>query len=537
MVLVKNPWSHMRWKGKYSPEDTKNWTPQMRRALRYDLHGANQNDNGIFWIDYDSLVTNFNGLYLNWNRDLFRYRTSQHYFWGADDGGPKNDSYNIGYNPQYHLIVNHTTSSSKKLGAAGGQEGSGSPKRRDTAAVWILLSRHVVNKDFEADDMKQQGQTKQQYLTIHLYHNNGNEKSAGFGAGRGKRMFFGKKPFMTVPYSNNPHTLVRFDVPLQSSRQSPVGASYTIVVSQYEKTRDLSFTLDVFSMAPFKLQPLPRTFGREIMVQGEWRKASLPRDPGSAGGSARKSTFMHNPQWCLNLKKASRAGLRIRLRAPKGIFVNVRLMRSGGTRVSDTSVPSDVVKELLTSGDYREGFCYAETNQAIHPGKYTLIVSTWKAHQHGPYLLFVETDADCASSSLRKIAPEGHGKLRMLIHGRWSDAAGTAVGCANYGNYRSNPRHRLILHKAAHVLVRLQLPEHRSSVSLNLAIMKEGQEGGGAIASTNNGVYTNWICGGVLSEEIALEAGTYVLVPSTYKPVEINYTLIVYCSDRTAALR
>ena len=67
--------------------------------------------------------------------------------------------------------------------------------------------------------------------------------------------------------------------------------------------------------------------------------------------------------------------------------------------------------------------------------------------------------------------------------------------------------------------------------------MKEGQEGGGAIASTNNGVYTNWICGVVLSEEIALEAGTYVLVPSTYKPVEINYTLIVYCSDRTAALR
>ena len=55
--------------------------------------------------------------------------------------------------------------------------------------------------------------------------------------------------------------------------------------------------------------------------------------------------------------------------------------------------------------------------------------------------------------SLRKIAPEGHGKLRMLIHGRWSDAAGTAVGCANYGNYRSNPRHRLILHKAAHVLL------------------------------------------------------------------------------------
>ena len=209
----------------------------------------------------------------------------------------------------------------------------------------------------------------------------------------------------------------------------------------------------------------------------------------------------------------------MRLRAPKGMYINVRLMRSaGGARVTDTSIPSGVgATELLTSGDYREGFCYAETKRPIAAGKYTVIVSTWKPQQHGPYLMFVETAADCESSSLRKIVPEGHGKRRMVLHGRWSRATGTAAGCANYGEYGKNPRHRLTLHSAAHVLVRLQLTAQRSSVSLNLAMVREEQGEGGreekkSVASTNGGVYTNWICGVVFKEEVALEAGTYVLV-------------------------
>ncbi len=35
---VKNPWSHRRWKGKYSVEDAVNWTPALREAL--NVRGA-----------------------------------------------------------------------------------------------------------------------------------------------------------------------------------------------------------------------------------------------------------------------------------------------------------------------------------------------------------------------------------------------------------------------------------------------------------------------------------------------------------------
>ena len=304
MVLVKNPWSHMRWKGKYSPEDTESWNDNMRKTLRYDQIGAMQRDNGIFWIDYESMCSSFNGLYLNWNRDLFQHHTSHHRHWASNDGGPKNDSYNVGYNPQYSLTVQ----------APSAKRGSTLPKSRSSSAVWLLLSRHVVNKTKETDDKTVQ------YLTLHVYTENG-----------GKRMFYPQKPFITSPYSNNPHTLVRFDVPPGETR------TYTIVVSQYEKEHPLSYTLDVFSMAPLRLTSLPRTMGSEVRVDGRWKRESSSSSSsssslnivGTAGGSPRHVTFLNNPQFRLRLDQASK-GLRLRLRAPKELHVNVRLMNSSG---------------------------------------------------------------------------------------------------------------------------------------------------------------------------------------------------------------
>ena len=55
LLQIKNPWAHKRWKGPFCPQDKVNWTPALRRALQYDQAAAMQFDNGIFWMDYDSL--------------------------------------------------------------------------------------------------------------------------------------------------------------------------------------------------------------------------------------------------------------------------------------------------------------------------------------------------------------------------------------------------------------------------------------------------------------------------------------------------
>ncbi len=46
-LQLKNPWSHLRWKGRYSERDEKNWTPDLLKYLNFDPKTAQKFDNGI----------------------------------------------------------------------------------------------------------------------------------------------------------------------------------------------------------------------------------------------------------------------------------------------------------------------------------------------------------------------------------------------------------------------------------------------------------------------------------------------------------
>ena len=51
--MLKNPWNHLRWKGKFCEKDSSSWTPEMQTALNYDPKSAQMFDNGKF---YDTMV-------------------------------------------------------------------------------------------------------------------------------------------------------------------------------------------------------------------------------------------------------------------------------------------------------------------------------------------------------------------------------------------------------------------------------------------------------------------------------------------------
>ena len=89
LVQLKNPWSYLRWKGAYSAADTQRWTPALRKALNYDQSTAAETDNGVFWIDYASLQRYFQGVYLNWNPQLFAHSTSHHGQWPKRQGAAR----------------------------------------------------------------------------------------------------------------------------------------------------------------------------------------------------------------------------------------------------------------------------------------------------------------------------------------------------------------------------------------------------------------------------------------------------------------
>lgn len=99
IMLVKNPWGNFRWSGKFSTEDTLNWTEALKTRLHfYDLE---KKDNGIFWIDFDSVCDNFENMDINWNPALLVYRKSVWDMWEFANMGQ--DEYNILQNPQFGL--------------------------------------------------------------------------------------------------------------------------------------------------------------------------------------------------------------------------------------------------------------------------------------------------------------------------------------------------------------------------------------------------------------------------------------------------
>ena len=71
LLKLKNPWSHLRWRGNYSELDIVHWTDELKSLLNYDPNSASMFDNGVFWIDYDSVCKFFDVLYMNWNPKLF----------------------------------------------------------------------------------------------------------------------------------------------------------------------------------------------------------------------------------------------------------------------------------------------------------------------------------------------------------------------------------------------------------------------------------------------------------------------------------
>jgi hypothetical protein len=95
----------------------------------------------------------FKNVFINWNPSLFSHRTVLHQEWPVEQG-PANDTYNLGYNPQYTLVVSYADVSKQAASVIH-------KTTANTPTVWVLLSRHVTT--VETDD------SSGDYLTMHLY--------------------------------------------------------------------------------------------------------------------------------------------------------------------------------------------------------------------------------------------------------------------------------------------------------------------------------------------------------------------------------
>ncbi|XP_051576823.1 calpain-7-like isoform X2 [Myxocyprinus asiaticus] len=340
-LQLKNPWSHLRWKGRYSERDEKNWTPDLLKYLNFDPKTAQKFDNGVFWIIWEDLCQYYDVIYLSWNPALFKESSCIHSSWDGKQG-PAKDVYSLASNPQYKLEVNCPQ---------GG------------AAVWVLLTRHITDKDDFAQN--------QEFITLVVYKTDG------------KKVYYPAEPppFIDGIRINSPHYLTKIKL------TSPGTYTFTLVVSQYEKQNTINYTLRVYSVCKFNFSKIPTPFTHTKRINGQWKGAS-------AGGCGNyRDTYKNNPIYQFNLEKSG--PLLIELRGSRQYSVGFEVVT-----VSTAGDSGSSGSQKRGSGDYRCGFCYMELEH-LPAGIYNVIPTTFLPKQEGPFFLDISSVTPLRVSQLQ----------------------------------------------------------------------------------------------------------------------------------------
>lgn len=340
-LQLKNPWSHLRWKGRYSERDEKNWTPELLKYLNFDPKTAQKFDNGVFWIAWEDLCQYYDVIYLSWNPALFKESFCIHSSWDGKQG-PVKDVYSLANNPQYRLEVQCPT---------GG------------AAVWVLLTRHITDKDDFAQN--------REFITLVVYKNDG------------KKVYYpaDPPPYIDGIRINSPHYLTKIKLTNSGSH------TFTLVVSQYEKQNTINYTLRVFSGCKFNFSKIPNPFTHVKRINGQWKGAS-------AGGCGNyKDSYKHNPIYQMNVERSG--PLLIELRGSRQYSVGFEMVT-----VSTVTDAGAAAFSKKNSGDYRCGFCYMELDH-VPAGIYNVIPTTFLPKQEGPFFLDFSTTSPAKVSQLQ----------------------------------------------------------------------------------------------------------------------------------------
>ncbi|VDM51890.1 unnamed protein product [Angiostrongylus costaricensis] len=281
LLMVKNPWTHLRWKGRYSENDVVSWSPTLCERLDYNPSMAKSKDDGVFWIDFESVCHFFDVFYVNWNPSLFPFTYGLHAAWNSCNG-PVKDLYSVADNPQYSLEVFNKT----------------------TSAVWILLTRHITDISDFADN--------KEYITVMVYKS-------------GKKIYIpvDPKPLYEGVRINSPHYLCQMVITEQGTLK------YTLVVAQYEKMNTIYYTLRVFSSSQFTLRPIKTQYNVKKTVTGEWKG----RTAGGCGNGPSRESWNNNPLYEINLGESSDQNLLlIDLKGPKEYSVGFEMRQVSSAR-------------------------------------------------------------------------------------------------------------------------------------------------------------------------------------------------------------
>ncbi|KAJ9115525.1 hypothetical protein QFC22_005286 [Naganishia vaughanmartiniae] len=294
-------------------------------------------------------------------------------------------------------------------------------------------------------------------------------------------------------------------------------------VSEAGNADGIAYTVTVYSDANILARKRTMAYGYEKVIDVDFFGRT-------AGGNPSHPTFMHNPQYRVHIKpdisqmaEKHIANVKCQLVGEDHTSYNVKLVWHQGERVTDLQA-HDVVAD---SGEYRYGQA-SFTKTDVGVGIYTLVASSFEAGRASKAALKIQSTLPLDVSP---IPQEGAGMFSRVVKGQWSGTL--AAGRPSLGSYEQNPRYELLLPEPATVLCRLQLATTTGTpIPISVTIFKRGPSGSLKRQVATSGPYADPISG-VLIPQTDLEAGIYVVVPSTYAGgTEASYFISVYATRK-----
>ena len=203
----------------------------------------------------------------------------------------------------------------------------------------------------------------------------------------GKKVYlpFDPPPLIDGARINSPHYLCKITVP--PGDKTP----FTLVISQYEKTSTIFYSIRVYSTSKFALEKILNEYSFKEKVTGEW-------DDETAGGCGNnRESYSKNPRYALTIDglNAEQNKVLIDLRGPRQYSVGFDVIT---VTTKDPQTPYHF--KSISSGPFRSGFTILELNP-IPAGTYQIIPSTYHANQKGPFFLEIQANCPFTLSRLR----------------------------------------------------------------------------------------------------------------------------------------
>jgi calpain-7 len=168
--------------------------------------------------------------------------------------------------------------------------------------------------------------------------------------------------------------------------------SYTLVISQYEKSATINYSLRAYSTQPFSLIRLVDSFKyTEKITNGQWNDQT-------AGGCANyRDTYNKNPVYQLDVMGPIDTDnqLLVDLKGPKQYNVGFEVV---AINLRDSSSPYKF--DRVPSGSFRSGFTILKLVN-VPAGTYNIIPATFYPNQKGPFFLTVQASCPIKLSKLK----------------------------------------------------------------------------------------------------------------------------------------